>query len=284
MATPFESRDIADAFVALDLSDAQPPSTDVTNPTRAILPPSTTKNETKPKLGFLDLPPEIRLQIYDLLLVGRWARIALAPDFLTLSTVTKLPLLHYVYLEPAIIRTCRLIYREAIEVFYHGNVFKVSLPERMFQLMVRAGSENIKLVTSLVMFVPDSANLAPWVALLEALSEEATGLRSVVVNWGNDNADDISHRVHQKRGLGDNLMFVRALAKLRGIEVLRIKGFYAKNWPSYLATETKALVLAQCGYHVAGIQWASNTRKGRRNMRNLRHFNQYQEETEYLFP
>ena len=36
------------------------------------------------------------------------------------------------------------------------------------------------------------------------------------------------------RGLGDNLHFVRALGKIRGLEKLVIEGFYAKHWPAYL--------------------------------------------------
>jgi hypothetical protein len=40
-----------------------------------------------------------------------------------------------------------------------------------------------------------------------------------------------SLREGPKRVLGDNLLFVRALARIQGLEKLNIKGYYAKHWP-----------------------------------------------------
>ena len=43
--------------------------------------------------------------------------------------------------------------------------------------------------------------------------------------------------------------FIRAFAKIQTLDRMFIRGSYGKNWPSYLATETGALVQSERGYH-----------------------------------
>jgi hypothetical protein len=50
----------------------------------------------------------------------------------------------------------------------------------------------------------------------------------------------------RERGLGDNLDFVHALGKIRGLEKLVISGYYAKNWAAYLEERMGVQVRAIC--------------------------------------
>jgi len=97
------------------------------------------------------------------------------------------------------------------------------------------------------MLVPSRAQLSPWVGLLYLLAEEASGLRWIKICW-NSAASDYSPYSEPawnwERGLGDNLLFVRALGKIKGLEELVIQGCYAKNWPTYLEERMSVRVQA----------------------------------------
>ena len=76
------------------------------------------------------------------------------------------------------------------------------------------------------------AQLSPWVGLLYLLAEEARGLRNLRVSWWANPDDDFGNPQQiwdMGRGLGDSLLFVRALGKIRGLEELIIGGCYAKS-------------------------------------------------------
>ena len=54
----------------------------------------------------------------------------------------------------------------------------------------------------------------------------------------------------EARGLGDNILFVHALARLRQLRRLRIYGFFGVEWPGYLKRELGAggtVVEVECG-------------------------------------
>ncbi|KAJ5552380.1 hypothetical protein N7494_001758 [Penicillium frequentans] len=296
MTIPFRRQDIAKAF-GFDLCDTQssvdsnrnrPPPRDP-QATAQSLP----TNETSTKSAFLALPAEIRLQIYDLLLVSRFNR-EQNPSWGVGNTCQKLVILHmiqapqYRTMEPAILRTCKQIYNEAISILYSGNVFNLSEPKQMFRLMTQIGPTKVKLLRSLDMWIPWMADLLPWLTLLNALSKEATGLKHIELGWGADSEFPwMLKRGAKERGLGDNVFFIRALAKIQGLENIHIKGHYAKPWPSYLMAKTGAQVHAECGqYHqqevdddAEDIQFIQEL-----NKRNLLNFREYQEGTEDLVP
>lgn len=87
--------------------------------------------------------------------------------------------------------------------------------------------------------------------------------------------------------MGDNLLFVRAFAKIQGLEKLIIKGFYAKHWPSYLKETMNAQVQIDPGRHIesraddtaADVIW-----KRKLNEENFQSFIEYQGGTEDLIP
>jgi hypothetical protein len=259
--TPFKRKDIAKAFFDLDLSDAGPsnaskraPKPTDCNRLVTTQPPATNNAKGNNKATFLTLPVEIRLRIYDLLLVSRFNRMQ-NPSWAVGNTDQKLVLLNmiqapqYRTMEPGILRTCKQIYHEANPILYSQNVFAISEPEQMFQFIVQVGLVNFKLVKTLHIWVPWMAKLAPWLQLLYILAEEASGLRSIKLGWG-ANCDLRWHleRGAKERGLGDSLDFVRALGKIQGLEKLVIEGYYAKNWPVYLEGRIGVRVRAICGH------------------------------------
>jgi hypothetical protein len=239
---PFNRKDIAKAFFDLDISDSEPPTV------RKIPKPRRSQIASKPPLdtaqrnntvGFLDLPLEIRLRIYDLLVVSRFDR-ATNPSWAVEKTCQKKVLLHMNFrqertMDPRILQTCKQIYNEANPILYAQNVFAISEPEQMFRLIVQIGLVNLKLVRTLDIWVPWMAKLSSWVQLLCTLAEAASGLRYIKLGWGAESEFPWRfRRGARERGLGDDLDFVRALGKIQGLEKLVISGYYAKHWPAYL--------------------------------------------------
>jgi len=238
----FNRKDTAKAFFDLDIFDSAPPTA------RKIPKPRSSQVASKPPLdaarrnntvGFLDLPLEIRLRIYDLLVVSRFDP-ATNPSWAVEKTCQKKVLLHMKFrqertMEPRMLQTCKQIYTEANPVLYAHNVFAISEPEQMFRLIAQIGHVNLKSVRTLDIWVPWMAELSSWVRLLWTLAEAASGLRYLKLGWGVES--DFSwqyRRGARERGLGDNLDFVRALGKIQGLEKLVISGYYAKHWPAYL--------------------------------------------------
>lgn len=254
---------------------------------------SPTINETKPRPSLLTLPVEIRLQIYDLLLVSRSTRednpswpVGDTCQMMIMLSMSKDP--QQRTMEPAILRICGQIHREAIPIIYSRNVFNFRQPDQMFRFMTQIGPTNLKLVRSLDMWIPWKAEMLPWLTLLNALSQEAA-LKYVRVAL---NSRYESPRVLQigakERGLGDNVLFIRALARFQGLEKIHIRGHYAKHWPSYLMAKTSAQVQAEfgLGHYEPGpdddtqtIQWIQTM-----NESNLYNFKEYQRGTEDLIP
>ena len=93
------------------------------------------------------------------------------------------------------------------------------------------------------------AELSLQLQLLYQLSKEASGLRCIELAQGTD-CEFSQHleRGAKERGLGDNLDFVRGLGKIKGLEKLVIKGYYAKNQPEYLEERMSVQVRAICGH------------------------------------
>ena len=249
---PFKRKDIATPFFDLDFPGNKPSTANKTpNPrdrSDPVASQSPAVNEARGhnNVSLLTLPVEIRLQIYNLLLVTRFSRIQ--DPFLACQTVVRLHMnrtLQSRTMEPGILQTCKQIYHEANSILYSQNVFSITEPEEMFQFIAQIGPINIKLVKSLDIWVPENAELFPWLRLLDILAEEANGLRFVKLGWG-ANSRMLGGGAWM-RGLGDNLHFVRALGKIRGLEKLAIQGFYAKHWPAYLEETTGVQVQAISG-------------------------------------
>jgi hypothetical protein len=114
---PFKRKDIAKAFFDLDISDGEPSTASKTPKPRdrnRLIASKPLLDEAKGnnKVALLTLPVEIRLRIYDLLLVSRFDRKE-NPSWAVGNTDQKLILLHmgqfrdYRTMEPGILQTCR---------------------------------------------------------------------------------------------------------------------------------------------------------------------------------
>ncbi|KAJ5994133.1 hypothetical protein N7451_009857 [Penicillium sp. IBT 35674x] len=297
MTVPFRRPDLTNALLDLNLSDTKSSSAHSKRPTASrrqfqftIRSPG---KKTNAKISLLTLPVEIRLQIYEFLLVSQ-ADPEQSPSWAVGNTSRKMISLHmiqaphYRTLEPAILYTCTQIHREAASVLYGGNVFNFSEPGQMFRFMAQIGPTNTKFMRSLDTWVPWKAEISPWLTLLNTLSKDATGIRYIELAWGANCESPLIHeRGAKERGLGDNVLFIRALAKIQGLERIHLKGYFAMHWPSYLMASTGARVQAERGQHhepgpdddAATIQLVQHV-----NERSLRRFRDYQRGTDDLVP
>ncbi|KAL3473605.1 hypothetical protein BJX99DRAFT_233194 [Aspergillus californicus] len=297
MATPSKREDIAKAFFNLDVSNIELSSTKSETLKPASRDSSSNlsvelTNKAEPKLTFLRLPAEIRLQIYDLLLVSRFSRDD--PAWEVRDTYKKLVVLYMMQalgcrtIEPAVLRTCRQIYHESIPILYSRNVFASLAPEDMLAFMAQIGSGNINFVRTLKIWVPWGTEVLPWIRLLNTLSEKATGLRSIEVQWDAKREFPCQLRIGASgRGVGDNVDFARSLARIKCLEELKITGFYGQHWPSYFQKEMGVQVHTECGHPTKSldedddeeVEWARYL-----NEENLQRFKAYQGGTENIFP
>ncbi|PQE29809.1 hypothetical protein CJF32_00000472 [Rutstroemia sp. NJR-2017a WRK4] len=291
---PFTRKAIAKAFFGLDSSDNEL-SDDHVGPV-ASQPLTTNEIKERNEVTLLTLPAEIRLRIYDYLLISRFDR-RVNPSCAVGNTDQKQILLsmirdpQYRTMEP----TCKQIYREAISLLYTQNVFAVSEPEQMFRLSMQIGIKNFKLIRTLDVWVPHMAKISPWLQFLHMLAKEASGLRHMKLGWGADTEFSWQfERGDPGRGLGDNLHFVRALGKIQGLEKLVIKGYYAKKWPAYLRERMGAQVVAMCAHCPEDIELREGELVGEKlehvksirelYKRQIEAFAKYQQGTEDLIP
>ncbi|KAL1640178.1 hypothetical protein SLS58_007129 [Diplodia intermedia] len=248
---PF-TKDAVEASFDLDFSDGKPSVAKTTANTRDRSRPAapplrhliTPEAERKNKISLLTLPAELRLLIYEHLLIARFDRTT-NPSWAVGNTNQKLVLLQmiqapeYRTVEPGILQTCKQVYHEANSILYSQNVFAISEPEQMFRLRQQIGSMNFKLIKALHMWVSWKAELPPWLQLLDLLAGEATGLRYIKIAYSDP---------FEERGLGDSVDFLRALGKIKGVKELVIEGYYAKHWPAYLEEKMGVRVRAICGH------------------------------------
>ncbi|GAW20556.1 hypothetical protein ANO14919_100640 [Xylariales sp. No.14919] len=284
MAKPFSRKAIAKAFFDLDISDAEPSSRVGSQRPKKN---SKTKAAIKPKEKslLLDLPVELRLQTYDLLLVSRFNRPD-NPSWSVGNTYQKLILLGFIQarqyrtMEPAILQTCKQIYFEAVPILYSRNVFSFNHPDLLLRLLVQIGHTNMKLIQSLDIYVPPNADKGSWLNLFHVLSKATTGLKSVVVSWWGSGV------VRMERSLGKDIAFAQALARLPevGVERLRIAGYYAKPWPAYFRDKFGAHVVEDEDGRRRLPRDDDDDWLRKLNEENLEDFRKYQKGTDLLNP
>ena len=81
-----------------------------------------------------------------------------------------------------------------------------------------------------------------WCRVLNAFAPEARQLRRLYVFW--DDESPYEGRDGENVDLGADVDFVRALAEFRGLKVLTLDGFYAKEWPRYLSEKLTTTYVA----------------------------------------
>ncbi|KAJ8112759.1 hypothetical protein OPT61_g4950 [Boeremia exigua] len=293
----FLTRVIAKAFFGLDVRnmDDEPRTRRATSEPRARSPstgprpPVAAEIKEEKTTGLLALPLEIRLRIYEQLLVSRLNHDRTKkPSSAVGRTNQKQILLHSIKdpqnrtMEPALLRTCKQVYKEANPMLYSHNVFSISEPQQMTGLIRQIRFHNLSLIKSLHIWVPHMATPLPWIQLLQTLADNAHGLRRIELAWG----AVLDEGGSGSRGLGSDLDFVRALGQLRGLKELVISGFYARNWPTYLSETLGVQVKAMCGHgfevNDSGSQELSYLEN--ESVEELRNFKRYQQGTEVLIP
>ncbi|OOF95342.1 hypothetical protein ASPCADRAFT_130826 [Aspergillus carbonarius ITEM 5010] len=245
MAMASTRTDTVNTFFNLETRNPEPicrePSNHHSIPTN---PPSS----SPPRKSLLSLPPELRIQIYELLLINRFTRddpphhhhihntkpinLALLPTTITITTPPSSPSPSLKSqsqsqspspsqtLTPSILLLNKQISTESLPILYTLNTFALTAPHHLTTFLSLIGPQNTHLLRSLDIFVPWRRNeIWPWVVLLNFLSTQAPGLRYMRVGWD----ADCEHPGRLKpgaeeRGLGDNLLFVHALGRIRQLE------------------------------------------------------------------
>lgn len=186
---------------------------------------------------FFTLPVELRLRIYDHVLISRWypgeklwpmdrdKKMIMVDDRIDEKASGS-----DTFTSPALLRTCRTIYLEASPILYTKNSFGVRDPRSLTAFMQQIGSTNTRYLRTLILRVtPSLSTSESWVKLLDNLAQNLTGLRKITIVFYS------VHR-HSLRAwrLGNDLNFVHALAKIQGLKTLEIRGVYAPHWPACL--------------------------------------------------
>jgi hypothetical protein len=111
--------------------------------------PPIDKTKKNNKASFLTLPVEIRLLIYDLLLIARSWDQPLEPGrrWTSLDGRQKYSLITSI--GTGILQTCRQIYHEANPIFYSKNSFLFYDPVKALRFIEQIGPVNLKLIKEL---------------------------------------------------------------------------------------------------------------------------------------
>ncbi|RDW86532.1 uncharacterized protein DSM5745_03174 [Aspergillus mulundensis] len=181
--------------------------------------------DTSQKPSFLTIPPELRLPIYELLLVSRDDNGDISPVNLDVGV----QILANRYIQAAIVRTCKQVYCEAVPILYGANAFSTMTVTPI----TRIGAANFEMIRDLDISIESGFSLDFLMQLLSTLSTDAKALRKFSITW---EAREFCAG-SASRGLGDNLEVVRALAKIKQLDKLLISGYYAKPWLAYLRRE-----------------------------------------------
>lgn len=174
-------------------------------------------SSSKTKANFLSLPIELRLCIYDHLLVY--------------ELPIKPALGCYGCPSLSVLRTCKQINAEASPILYSQNTFKFHQPIFALSRLLSIGAGNAKHLHTLIICRghPDYATRSSCGQrhVLDQFLWEGTGLRDVFVYW--DPEDSCPYGVEM------DLLFVRDSGEMRGLVYTLVTGYHARPWPGYWA-------------------------------------------------
>lgn len=110
-------------------------------------------------------------------------------------------------------------------------------------LLAWLDNNDASLITDLFFFLypfrPHTAK--EWTPLFDKLSREATNIQTLSIYfdadgpWGTKPPWDIEDQIHY--GMGQSVVFIQGIARLKVHKSLEIEGFYAMHWPAYLAEQ-----------------------------------------------
>ena len=191
--TPLEKKDIGNTNLNPDISESVSSTarkTPTSNNSLIVSKPPAGKDKGNSKVSFLILPIEIRLQIYEILLI---------------SHTDEKPKRNYNHglVHFKILQTCRPIYREGNSILYSQNKFRFHYVDCALEFIEQIGPVNFRSISSLCIRVAANTTRSAFLGLFNILAEEENGVRVMEYTGVS--------------GTGDKLDFIGTLQKTREI-------------------------------------------------------------------
>jgi len=204
-------------------------------------------------ITLLTIPVEIRLLVYDYLLVSRdrWAGFKVIETSLSKRIPCEPRSLH-----PAILLTCKQIHNEASPILYSENEWYIGKPPPYLKIFDHIGPTHMKQIKTMRISVETddpTIRSETWISFLNTLVREATGLRNLhlirYVTQNLDTEEEVHGHGPKERG---NIEFVRALGTIQGLQTMVLEGYYGQRWPGYLEDKMGVFVQTRPGYRWNG--------------------------------
>jgi hypothetical protein len=203
---------------------------------------------------FLKLPPEIRIMIYDLLLVRRSKRQLYNTLLHEKTTQRKVQMSSHGWhhnqtrsrslpICSSILKVCKQVHHEALPVLYSHNMFQMKGHNELKGRISRFSEAYIGLIRVLDIELPWNDDVIGWLGFFETLACRASGLKVLRVWWTIRPESSLPRE--GGRGLGCDLGLVWALSRISGLKMLVLGGYYAKEWPNYLRTSMTCCIVTQ---------------------------------------
>ena len=133
--------------------------------------------------------------------------------------------------------------------FYRGNTFLFNYPDLVLRWLRRLSPSCLTAIRSIRVFVHAVYNPGPagdWltnkpaggpqcVALFEYLAAKATSLKHITIYLDQE-------RTMGHWGGGNDTKLLQAIGKLQTLDTFELRGFFARQWPSYLRGRTSCEV------------------------------------------
>ena len=150
----------------------------------------------------------------------------------------------------AVLRTCKLVYAEALPILYAENELEIERPGPFAMFATQVGRSSFAIVRQLVFRIEPTRfrETDAWIAVLQSLRVETPVLRRLSVSLG---------RARGARMARCSVTLVRELAQLEHIDVLVIEGWYTESWISHLREGLPGHVIGIPEYSTGEIQWPS---------------------------
>lgn len=232
--------------------------------------------QNSPKLGFISLPPELRVKIYRHLLVGYSTvtnnqrpctygeRLSRMPSTLSMNPrfgffglsiqsicicsrqLSECPC--STQLSPAILRTCKVVYKEAADVLYTENKFNLGKRtgcrqawevSRFFMQIGPARTSTIReLNLSIITESPGSEEL--WLRIMKQLIPSVTGLKTLRIRFPSQVESTLLYSSDYdipdvRPGLGFEPRIAKLLSSIGQLETMQLSGDFDKDWLGYFA-------------------------------------------------
>lgn len=205
-------------------------------------------------ITFLSLPWELRTQIYDYVLLipdsKTWiSGSPLSPTSPTSPAFTfaSPPLYSDAPMPPSppefsngpatLLSVCSIINREASQVLYRRNRFKVKVAQALLEWLVAIGPQNTQHLKTLHI-IASSRSYDSWPKVLRTLGDRAHGLRNIFISWR-----------HYEQDGQDCIR--DALAEIRGLEKLIIDTSVLENCSIKMVKRSQAYLEEAMGIPVS---------------------------------